>query len=188
MDDKFYPLKNYESFYEINKKGVVRSLDRLVNSSYNAKRIIKGKIIKPELSNMGYLRIPLSIKGVIRSKIGLHRLIAINFIQNPNNFKIINHKDNNPLNNDLNNLEWCTQSHNMHHKFNTGYIHHRRKLNENAVIDIYKNAIIANNYKTSKKGNKSNVSLLCKKYNITKTVVYGIIYNKTYTNITKNIQ
>lgn len=42
----------------------------------------------------------------------LHRVVALNFIPNPNNYPIINHKDQNPSNNNVDNLEWCTYSYN----------------------------------------------------------------------------
>ena len=43
----------------------------------------------------------------------VHRLIAKTWTPNPNKYPIINHKDNNPLNNSVDNLEWCTQSYNI---------------------------------------------------------------------------
>lgn len=185
MDEKFYPLKDYEAFYEISKTGVVRSLDRLVDSSYNSKRIAKGKIITPDLSNRGYYRIPLTKKGTGKRKFSLHRLLAINFIKNPNNYPVVNHIDNNPLNNNLSNLEWCTQSQNMKHKFDTGYAHHRRSLSDEAVIDIFLNCKKGTFGGHGNRG--GNVSHFLKKYNTTKIVVYGIIDNKSYLNITKDI-
>lgn len=42
----------------------------------------------------------------------VHRLVAMAFIPNPNNLPIINHKDENPSNNNVNNLEWCTVAYN----------------------------------------------------------------------------
>ena len=54
-------------------------------------------------------------------------MVAIAFIENPNNFPIINHKDENHLNNKANNLEWCT------YQYNNTYndIHHRKTKNYN---------------------------------------------------------
>lgn len=178
MNKVFYPLKGFESYYEISKCGIVRSKDRNVNSSYNARRIIKGKEMKPDLSNKGYFRVPISISGVARKKFSLHRLLAINFIPNPNNLPCVNHKDSNPLNNDLNNLEWCTQSYNIQYKFDRGYTSVRRSLSEDSVIDIYKNTIL---------GKRGSVSKMISKYKTSKTVIYGIIHNKTYLNITSKI-
>ena len=41
-----------------------------------------------------------------------HRLVAEYFIDNPNNLPVVNHKDENKLNNNVNNLEWATYSQN----------------------------------------------------------------------------
>lgn len=43
----------------------------------------------------------------------VHRLVALMFIDNPNNYKLVNHKDHNRTNNYFENLEWCDQKHNM---------------------------------------------------------------------------
>ena len=45
----------------------------------------------------------------------VHRLVAETFIPNPNNFPEINHKDENPMNNRVDNLEWCTRVYNMNY-------------------------------------------------------------------------
>lgn len=52
-----------------------------------------------------------TVKIIHRVKV--HRLIALAFIPNPNNYPIVCHKDNNPTNNKPENLYWGTQSHNM---------------------------------------------------------------------------
>lgn len=50
----------------------------------------------------------------------IHRLMALAFIPNPNNYPVINHKDANKLNNSLSNLEWCTQKYNAIHSISLG--------------------------------------------------------------------
>lgn len=50
----------------------------------------------------------------------VHRLVAIHFIPNPEGKEFVNHKDGNKLNNNADNLEWCTRSENTIHAYKTG--------------------------------------------------------------------
>jgi hypothetical protein len=64
-----------------------------------------------------YLRISARIKG--KTKLFyVHRLIAKAFILNPDNLPQVNHKDGNTHNNNVNNLEWCTNLYNAHDAVN----------------------------------------------------------------------
>ena len=68
---------------------------------------------------MGYLIVGLSKNGKLHTK-RIHRLVAETFIDNSNNYKVINHIDCNKTNNNVNNLEWCTQGHNVRESFRNG--------------------------------------------------------------------
>lgn len=108
------PIKGYEGWYEVSSYGNVRSLDRLVIHSEGRKRLWKGKIMKLCHLNNGYLNIELS-KNCVKKHHSIHRLVAEAFIPNPDNLPIVNHKDENPNNNHVSNLEWCTRSYNINY-------------------------------------------------------------------------
>ena len=75
----------------------------------------RNRALKPDQGSKGYHRVSLTNPlGQICRKL-VHRLVAEQFIDNPNNLPFINHLDNNPSNNDVSNLEWCTHSENMIH-------------------------------------------------------------------------
>ena len=85
--------------YKINTDGSVFSIRR-------------NKLLKPRLTNRGYLQVNLSGKQVY-----IHQLVAKTYISNPNNYTVINHKNGNKLDNNVDNLEWCTQLNNVLHYY-----------------------------------------------------------------------
>lgn len=66
------------------------------------------------VNSHGYMVVSLTKNGK-KKDCKLHRLLALAFIPNPNNYECVNHKDGNKLNNKLDNLEWCTKKYNNHH-------------------------------------------------------------------------
>ena len=109
-------IKDYKGIYQVSNLGRVRSLDKLCNGSnqYGDKftLIKKGKILKPKIRKNGYLEVTLVHNKKAKSCL-IHRLVANAFIENDNDYKYINHKDENKQNNRVDNLEWCTQSYNI---------------------------------------------------------------------------
>ena len=118
MQEIWKDIKNYEGCYQVSNLGRVRSLTRKVNT-YNGVRITKGKLLKPLKTNRNYLRVCLK-KNQKGKYVSIHRLVATAFIPNPNNYNVINHIDSNTYNNSVNNLEWCTQSHNIKEAYRIG--------------------------------------------------------------------
>lgn len=107
----------YEGLYQVSDHGDVRSLDRVTTGNRN--RRIKGKVLKKTKSTTGYFKVELCKDGrAITTKV--HRIVAKAFIRNPYGKPYINHIDNNPLNNMVENLEWCTQKENIQHAVKIG--------------------------------------------------------------------
>ena len=70
--------------------------------------------LKPAYTKRGYASVELFNKNGSRRML-VHRLVARAFIPNPNNYPQINHIDENPSNNNVDNLEWCTAKYNMNY-------------------------------------------------------------------------
>jgi len=87
--------------YEVSNLGRVRNIK-------------SGIMLKPWITKDGYLRHCL-YKHNKQKKLLLHRIIATTFIDNPEGKPCVNHIDENKLNNDLSNLEWCTERENAVH-------------------------------------------------------------------------
>lgn len=101
-------IKNYEGLYQISSLGRVRSL--LFRNGTTRKK--QTKLLSQTNNGNGYLIVSLS-KNKKRKNKYIHRLVAEAFIPNDKNYKIINHIDKNKQNNNVNNLEWCTQKYNV---------------------------------------------------------------------------
>ncbi|MDR4073140.1 HNH endonuclease [Lactiplantibacillus plantarum] len=102
------------SFVEVSTFGRVRTLDRVVTTKKGT-RAIKGQSLKQQCINSGYMVVYFHINGKTVGRL-VHRLVAQTFIPNLNNCPEVNHKDNNPANNCVSNLEWCTHEYNMQYK------------------------------------------------------------------------
>lgn len=104
MEREFRDIKGFEGKYKISNDGEVLSLlqdpPRLLAKKPNA----GGK----------YYMVGLSDDGIMIYAL-VHRLVGEAFIPNPNNLPQINHKDENGLNNNVDNLEWCDRSYNMNY-------------------------------------------------------------------------
>ena len=92
--------------------GRVKSLKRKCKHPLGGTRIVNERIMKFDINKKwGYLRVHLSRDGKNKKEL-VHRLVALAFIPNPNNYEVVNHKDQNPSNNRMENLEWCTVQYN----------------------------------------------------------------------------
>lgn len=101
------PVVGFEGLYEVSSLGRVKSL----RNRYGTYR---EKILKQGKYKDGYLKV-LLYKDEKKKTCRVNRLVAIAFIDNPNNFRCVNHKDENKTNNCVDNLEWCTHQYNLNY-------------------------------------------------------------------------
>lgn len=104
---------NYSDEYEISNFGRIRHLyeNRYDINTGKILKISKIKYLKPLIRD-GYQRIRIYENRNKFKTYHIHRLVAEAFLPNPNNYPIINHKDFDRSNNNVNNLEWCDYSYN----------------------------------------------------------------------------
>ena len=118
INEYFANIPLYENLYQISNYGTIRSVNRMIKNN-NGYRFLKGKILKPQIDKKGYFRIGLTKDNKQKFYL-IHQLVAKTFIPNVYNYDIINHIDGNKLNNYVDNLEWCTHSHNIKEAYRLG--------------------------------------------------------------------
>ena len=92
-----------EGHYEASTEGQIRSVDKVILFK-GTPGLRKGIILKQTANSKGYLTVVICINGTRRTEYS-HRIIAKTFLENTENKPEVNHKDGNPFNNVLNNLE-----------------------------------------------------------------------------------
>ena len=100
MKEIWKDIKDYEGHYQVSNLSRVKSI-----------KFGKERILKPVTDRHGYLIVGLW-KNNKQKTYKVHRLVAEAFLPNPDNLPQVNHKDENPLNNNVNNLEWCNSKYN----------------------------------------------------------------------------
>lgn len=107
-------IEGYEGLYQVSNLGRVLSLARTRKNRWGQDVPVLERILTPRINDKGYLRVALS-KDDVSKDFFIHRLVAMAFIPNPNNYPIINHMNEVKTDNRVENLEWCT------HKYNVNY-------------------------------------------------------------------
>lgn len=113
MREIWKQIKGFENIYEVSNLGRIKRIHTSkIKGAGNYER--PEKILSQRKNNKGYLLVDL-YKNNKRSQLLVHRLVAEAFLANTNELPCVNHKDENPLNNNVNNLEWCSQKYNMNY-------------------------------------------------------------------------
>lgn len=167
MIEEFRPIQDFQG-YEVSNLGNIKSTARKIKCSWNGKvilRTIKEQMLKPQINKWGYSTIKFGKHG--KRKL-VHRLVAIEFIENPLNLPEVNHKDGVKTNNHVSNLEWCTGDDNKAHCVAMGLSARgvqkwSCKLNDEKVLRI----------KQLSKQGVSGVEL-SRMYNISPSMIYSI--------------
>lgn len=102
------PIKDYEVYYEVSNLGRIRTMKT-------------GRFHQGCVAHNGYLRIQLTYAGN-KKWYPAHRLVAISFLENPDNLPQVNHINGNKLDNSVSNLEWISASNNVRHALKAGLI------------------------------------------------------------------
>lgn len=106
-------IPSYNGLYEITTSGIVYRKEETYINNLGNKCVRKRREIKSR-NNYGRRVVTLCKDGKTKDHF-VHRLVAETFIPNPNNYSMINHKDENPSNNNVDNLEWCDNAYNQNY-------------------------------------------------------------------------
>jgi hypothetical protein len=149
---------------EIFVKSQVLPSNYLISNYGNVINVKTGYKLKPSIDKDGYLFYP--IRTIKSNSFRAHRLVAMAFINNPQEKKEVNHKNGIKTDNRVENLEWATRSENQKHAFDNGLQKKMFGVNNPAhkkVIDI-RNGVI---YETAKAASIANGI----NYNTLKTIL-----------------
>ena len=173
------PVKGYEDYYEISNLGEIRSVERYVELATH-KYFKKQKTLTQFNDGRGYKHVKLYDGKANPKSFTVHKLVALTFIENPNNYIEINHIDHNKQNNSVENLEWTSRSENIRHSYlmrdpktYKGSGNKNSKLTEEQVIQM----------REEHKTGRFTYKQLAEKYLVGTTLVSYIVKNKVWKHV-----
>jgi hypothetical protein len=154
MEEIWKDVKGFEGRYQVSNMGRVKSLTRKCTLRNKVgdltERLVPERIISTSKTKRGYLIVSLNKDGK-HHYYSLHRLVALHFCEGYKPEFIVNHKDENPLNNHADNLEWCT------YKYNSNYgtaIERQKNKQWKAIAQYDKNKNLIAIYKSGKEASE----------------------------------
>ena len=137
ISEEWRNIEGYEGIYQVSNMGRVRSLDRVDCAG----RKLRGKILKFQYAGAHRERVYVRISYNREYKHHIvSRLVAQAFIPNPDNLPQVNHKDENPQNNCVNNLEWCDGKYNCNYGTRNQRLSNINKNRDESTF--YKKAVV----------------------------------------------
>lgn len=113
----------------------------LIDENGNVYDIKRDKSVCKWIDTVGYYQCNLRDDNNKKYYKRVHRLVAQSYIPNPNNFPQVNHKDGNKLNNNVENLEWTTNSQNVQHGYDNNLYKFKSRSHEIKVISKNDNSV-----------------------------------------------
>jgi len=200
----FKIVNGFDGLYSVSEKGEIYSHPKESKYVNHNGMILKpindnGMILKP-INDNGYLVVSLH-KNKKQTKSLIHRIVAESFLPNPYNLPEVNHIDGNKLNNNVENLEWCTSKYNSVHA---------QRLGLNVISEKNKKVSSENmkKWNNSKKGKEhclrngrsrrklsekqihdilhqckvvgKSAYSICKEYGVSKPTILRIVRGETY--------
>ena len=169
-------IPEYEGLYAASKDGRIWSYPKPCSSrnglwlKQQKQTNNSGGRIRPR----SHYNVPL-YKNKKRKLFQVHRLVAQTFVPNPNNLPQINHKDGNPLNNNIDNLEWCDGFGNMQHAQANGLIQQfTKKSMQNRRLQGKRNGGCSNVIKARRMFTMAEADCIRKIHRVTKKSYHSI--------------
>lgn len=166
-------IKGYKNLYQINNKGEVISF----------KKSKEGRLMKPRQIKSGYYTVDLIDKKGILLTCYIHRLVAESFIPNPENKKLVIHRNGDVADNRISNLIWSNNS----DKLNRQWKNKISKLSNEKMVnsklsktDLISIAALLNNKKTTTE--------VAKFFNISRMTLLKVRKSKQFLNALKSLQ
>ena len=189
MNENWKDIPGLEGKYQASDHGNIRSLDRTVKihgkSGTVWTRKFKGVVLTPFINDKGY-KVVCKLFGR-KSKTTVHRLIGITWIANPNAYLCINHKNHDRLDNRVENIEWCSQSQNIQHAWDSGRMNAQLKKHKSRRGSAVKSAKLTDSIvRQIHELNNSGLTQqqIAEKFSVAQTTISRVLLGATWVHVT----